>query len=216
MDLPGPVIVYGSGGHAKVVVDILQLMGIEIAAVLDDDPDKAGGTFVELPVYLPQDYLKPSRRKKVRQAIVAIGDNRTRQERAALLTGLGYQLVTAVHPHAVIAATAVLGAGTVAMAGVIVNSGARVGENVILNTGCTVDHDCRVGHGAHVSPGVHLGGNVTIGDRAHVGIGACVLPGVCIGPDAIIGGGAAVIHDVLPGVTAVGVPARMIRQAVSG
>lgn len=216
MDLPGPMIVYGSGGHAKVVVDILRRMGIEIAAILDDDPDKAGGTFAELPVFLARDYLKPSRRKKAGPAIVAIGDNRARQERAALLAGKGFHLVTAVHPGAMIAADTVLGAGTVAMAGVVVNSGARVGDNVILNTGCTVDHDCRVGHGAHISPGVHLGGGVTIGDRAHVGIGACVLPGVCIGPDAVIGGGAAVIHDVLPGVTAVGVPARMIRQADSG
>ncbi|HOL94211.1 MAG TPA: acetyltransferase [bacterium] len=214
MDIPdGPMIVYGSGGHAKVVVDILQRMGIGIAALLDDDPGKAGGTFLDIPVCLAREYLKTARRNQIQQAIVAIGDNRARLDRAAQLTGMGFQLVTAVHPAAVIAGSATLGAGTVAMAGVIVNSGACVGENVILNTGCTVDHDCRIGDGAHISPGVHLGGNVTIGRRAHVGIGACVLPGVCIGEDAVIGGGAAVIRDVLPGVTAVGVPARMIRQA---
>ncbi len=208
----GQIFLYGSGGHAKVVLDILRLREAAVAVLLDDDETRTNMDVMGVPVVQAQDALETLRGQEVLYGIIAIGDNQLRREKAELIRAKGYELLSAVHPKAVIADSVEIGAGTTVMAGVIVNWDAQIGENVILNTGCTVDHDCIIGDGAHLSPGVNLGGNVKIGDGAHVGIGASVLPGIKIGANTIIGGGAVVTQNLPCGVTAVGVPAKVIRQ----
>jgi acetyltransferase-like isoleucine patch superfamily enzyme len=48
--------------------------------------------------------------------------------------------------------------------------------------------------------------------RASIGSGAVVLCGVIIGEGALIGAGAVVTHDVAPGATVAGVPARLLAK----
>jgi len=208
----GQIFLYGSGGHAKVVLDILRLREAAVAVLLDDDETRANLDIMGVPVVQAQDALKTLREQDVLYGIIAIGNNQLRREKAELIRAKGYELLAAVHPKTVIADSVEMGEGTTVMAGVIVNWDAQIGENVILNTGCTVDHDCIIENDAHLSPGVNLGGNVRIGEGTHIGIGASVLPGIKIGANTIIGGGAVVIHDIPSSVTAVGVPAKVIRQ----
>jgi serine O-acetyltransferase len=50
-----------------------------------------------------------------------------------------------------------------------------------------------------------------IGDNVFIGAGARVLGGITLGDDAKVGANAVVLHDVAPGDTVVGIPARSIR-----
>jgi len=50
-----------------------------------------------------------------------------------------------------------------------------------------------------------------IGDGACIGAGATVINGMEIGALAVIGAGAVVTRNIPPGVTAVGVPARITK-----
>jgi len=77
---------------------------------------------------------------------------------------------------------------------------------------CTIDHDCHIFEHAYISPGCNLSGRVTIGTGAFLGTGAVVLPQISIGEWSIVGAGAVVTKDIPPRVTAVGVPARVIKQ----
>lgn len=52
-----------------------------------------------------------------------------------------------------------------------------------------------------------------IGNNVFIGAGARVLGGIHVGDGAVIGANAVVIHDVPPGATVVGIPARVIRLA---
>jgi acetyltransferase-like isoleucine patch superfamily enzyme len=63
----------------------------------------------------------------------------------------------------------------------------------------------------HISPGAHVGGGVAIGECSWIGIGAAIRHCVRIGKDVVVGAGAAVVRDLPSGVTAVGVPARVIK-----
>ena len=54
----------------------------------------------------------------------------------------------------------------------------------------------------------------TIGARVDIGCGACILGNVHVGDDAKIGANAVVIADIPAGATAVGIPARVVRQAI--
>ena len=98
------------------------------------------------------------------------------------------------------------------MAGVIINADSEIGDLAIINTGATVDHDCRVSEGVHIAPQCAIAGTVVIGRMSFLGIGTRVIPGVGIGSNVTVGAGGVVIGDIPDNVTAVGVPARIIKH----
>jgi maltose O-acetyltransferase len=53
---------------------------------------------------------------------------------------------------------------------------------------------------------------ITIGDNVWLGGGVVVCPGVTIGHDTVVGAGSIVVHDLPPGILAVGNPARVVRR----
>jgi UDP-perosamine 4-acetyltransferase len=202
-----PVIIYGAGGHGKVVLDVLLRSGREVAGFVDDEPQRVGGIHCGYPVVAgPGDLGSPD----AAELVVAIGDAADRQRAAARVEELGYGLTTAVHPSAVIAGGVRLAPGAMVMAGALVNPDASIGRCAIINTGAIVEHDCVVGDFAHVAPGVRLAGGVSVGARALVGVGASAIPGVAIGADAVVAAGAVVVSDVGDGVKVAGIPARRI------
>ena len=206
------VVVLGCGGHARVCIDALLLdPAVEVVGATGTP---IGDSAIPIPLLGTDDVLPELRSKGVTHAFVAIGDNTRRLERIDAVTNLGFELVTALHPRAVVAAGVVVGPGTAVMAGAVVNPGTVLARGVIVNTAASVDHDCRIDDGAHLCPGSHLAGNVVVGARSMIGSGAAVIPGTCIGRDCVIGAGAAVVTDIAHGVTAVGVPARPLAARV--
>lgn len=204
------VLVYGAGGHGKVVIDILERDDrYEITGIIDDDPGLKGTDFCSYEILGGQGDLLHLRLDS--QLILAIGDNHVRRRLAAALESLGFQFARALHPSSTLARDVTLGQGAVVAAHGVVNSATTIGEHVIINTGATVDHDCTIGNFSHISPGAHLGGNIELGQLVHVGLGASIVNNVTIGIGSIIGAGAAVVEDIPPNVVAAGVPARIIR-----
>ncbi len=208
------VLILGAGGHGHVVADILVQAGaagasVQVLGFLDDDPQIQGAATLSVPILGTLSALGTIPHDSV---ILAIGDNRRRQQLFAQLSTRGEQFVIARHPTAVIAPDVEIGPGTMICAGVIVNPGSIIGANVILNTGCTVDHHNRIGNHVHIAPGSHLGGAVEIGEGTLIGIGAIVLPQRQIGSWTILGAGALSNRDLGDHVVAVGMPAHIIRS----
>ncbi|CAN5654933.1 acetyltransferase [soil metagenome] len=212
------VVIIGAGGHGKVVLDILRAASsskIRAVGFLDADPALLGTAVNGLPVLGPIHHISKLRQQKVSGAIVAIGDNRARFTYARYLLDEGLELISAIHPSAVVSSTARTGRNVVIAAGAIVCTDAQIGDSVILNTGCIVDHECEIGEAAHICPGVALAGRVRIGAGAFVGLGARVIQCRTVGEHATIGAGAVVIEDIPADVTAVGVPARVMTISAS-
>jgi len=208
------VLIVGAGGHAQVVVDILQQMGragsdLHPIGYLDDNPALPGQLFLDLPVLGPISHLATIPHDAV---VVAIGANETREHIFTNLLARNERFLVARHPSAIVAPDVQIGPGAMLCAGVVVNTGSRIGANVILNTGCTVDHHNQIGDHAHLAPGVHTGGEVVIGAGAFVGIGAVVMPQRTIGAWSTVGAGAVVTKDIPARVVAAGAPARVIRR----
>jgi len=205
------VLLYGASGHGRVVADILlsSLSSAQIVGFVDDDQAKQCQQVGQWPVLGNSDLLPELLARGVTGALATIGSNEVRLAKVQCLTRVGFEIVTVIHPSAVVAPDVGVGAGTVIMAGVVVNGGARIGRSAIINTGATVDHDCVLEDAVHISPGAHLAGHVYVGARAHVGIGSCIIQNIRIGEDAVIGAGAVVIRDVPPKQMAIGNPARL-------
>ncbi|TKH45571.1 acetyltransferase [Paenibacillus terrae] len=203
-------IVFGTGGHAKVIVDILRSCGEKIIGVLDDfcNEEEWNG----LPVLGDINQVdKLLFQYPGALFIVAIGDNTIRMKIVSQLKAATVKFGTAAHPSAVIAPSASIGEGTVVMPNSVINADAYVGEHTIINTAATIDHDCRIEDFVHISPGVHMAGGVQIGCCAHIGIGASLIPGVRVGCDTIVGAASCVIRDLPENVIAVGCPAKVIK-----
>ncbi len=209
MSQPFEWVVLGASGHGKVVLATLLELGEPVAAVLDDDPSRAGGELLGIPVGGPiADYPATGR-----AAILAIGDNTVRERLAGVLK---FTWRAVVHPAAWVHPSVGLGAGAFVAAGAVIQPDAVIGAHAIVNTGATVDHDCVIGDFAHVAPGAHLAGHVSVGAGALIGLGASVTPGVSIGDRAVLGAGASAVRDIASGVTAAGVPARVLGDGPSG
>lgn len=203
------LVLFGAGGHAKVVIDIIEQQDIyAIAGLLDDDLKHQGRRFFSYPVLGTRAALPALRSAQLRHAIVTVGDNASRAALAAFLDQQGWRFASAVHPRASISRGVEIGPGSVVMAGCVVNADAYLGSQVIVNTGATVDHDCRIEDAVHIAPGCHLCGGVGVGEGSFLGAGTTVAPGVRIGKKVIVGAGSTVIRDVADGIRVSGVPAR--------
>lgn len=194
---------YGAGGHSKVVLDAMQITGVDCTGFVDDKDNSA---WLGLPVFKIDSLLN----EEAVYLHIAIGDCKTREDIAAKLTHVNFFNVA--HPAAILAKMAQIGLGTFLAANSIVAAGARVGNHCIINHAAVVDHDCIVGDFCHISPQSCLGGGVKLGKGVLIGAGAIVLPNLVIADYAIIGAGAVVIKNVAAGVTVVGNPANLIKE----
>ena len=202
-------VVYGSGGHGKVVADAGISAGFVLAGFIDDDASREGCLIYGSPVLPFARWTESPGEWAGLPVALGIGNNRAREHGFLRLRGAGATVLTIIHRGAILSPSSSIGAGAVIMAGAVVNPDARVGAGAILNTGCVVEHDCVLEDFVHLSPNSALGGGVRIDTRTHLGLCAAVLPLVCIGSDVRVGAGAVVVRDLPDGVTAVGVPARI-------
>lgn len=190
---------FGAGGHAKVIMDIINAQGDRIGCIYDDAPHCSG--IHGVPVH------KSDEMEMTGQWIVSIGSNRIRKlisERYALEYG------RAIYPGATVSPTATIGVGTVVMQNALIQADVNIGNHCIINSGASVDHECRIGDYAHISPHATLCGNVEVGEGAWIGAGAIVIPGIKIGRWSTIGAGSVVIRDIPDGCKAYGNPCRVI------
>jgi UDP-perosamine 4-acetyltransferase len=210
------IVIVGAGGHGKVVLDIVRAAGEHRPlGFVDADPKLTDSYVGGLPVLGSVNSLPRLRQQKLRHAIVAIGDNRTRLRYMALLEEQGFRLVSAIHPTAFVSPTATVGANVVVAPKAAVVTESKLGDGVIVNTGAVIDRECEVGKGAHVCPSAALAGRVRIGRGAFIGLGAQVIQCRSVGRFTTVGAGAVVIEDLPDFATAVGVPARVIKTAAA-
>jgi sugar O-acyltransferase (sialic acid O-acetyltransferase NeuD family) len=210
-------IILGGGGHARVLIDILQLQGaVIICGILDADRQRWGQEMMNVPVLGGDDRLSEMVEKGVSAFVVGVGgvgDNRPRQRLFEWGCSHRLQPLTVIHPAAIRSAWSEIGAGAQILPGAIVNPGAVIGVNVIVNSGAIVEHDCQIGDHVHIASGARLTSGVKVERLAHIGAGATLRQGVSVGEAAIVGAGAVVIRDVPPHTVVAGVPAHPIHRA---
>lgn len=195
--------IIGAGGHGKVVADIAIACGYEDIIFLDKN--KRSQTCLCFPV-IDDDLSKAGYEED--DFFVAIGDARIREQVSRELVERGFNLITLIHPSAVLGSDVVIGKGTVVMAGVVINADTTIGEGCIINTAASVDHDNVLADFVHVSVGAHLTGMVKVDKATWIGAGATVSNQISICENTMIGAGAVVVKDITEPGTYIGVPAR--------
>ncbi len=191
------LVVYGAGGHGRVVAEAARDAGFNVLGFIDDGRT---GTVSGWPVLGGRTWLL----QHVVMVAHGVGSNDFREK----LQYIDRTFPAIIHPSAVVSTTAILGAGTVVLARAVINAGAVINRGAIINTGAVVEHDAVVGSFAHVASLAGLAGGAKIGQRVLVGSGATIMLGRTVGADSVVGAGAVVVHDVPDRVVVVGVPAK--------
>ena len=120
------ILVVGSAGHARAVLDVVRSQGRYVVAGFIDGTKAKGTSYLGLQVLGDEkDLPEVCRAERTTLGIVAIGDNFQRQAMTERLRALvpAFTPVSAIHPAAIVAADATIGPGTVIMPGAVVVSG---------------------------------------------------------------------------------------------
>jgi sugar O-acyltransferase (sialic acid O-acetyltransferase NeuD family) len=213
-----PLVIFGVGGHGREMlglVDAINAAGArwEVLGFLDDDPARHGRQVHGLPVLGGRGWLAERPGTAV---ALGIGSSARRARAASALGALGASFPALVHPDAAVGRRVVLAPGVVVAVRCVVTTDVTLGEHTHLNVAASVSHDCVVGRWVTLAPGVRVAGAVTLGDGCDVGVAAAAIPGVSLGEWCVVGAGAVVTRSLPPNVTAVGVPARVVKTREPG
>jgi UDP-perosamine 4-acetyltransferase len=196
----GKILIYGAGGHAKAVMEMVQTLGLnQIAGILDDNPALKGKSVLGIPVLGGRELLPQLREKGLILAANGVGgilDIAVRVRLFEMLAGAGFSFPALAHPRATVEKSVVLGEGVQVFANAYVGSSARLHPRCMVNTGAIVSHDCEIGAYTHIAPGAMLAGHVHFGQRSLVGMGVTTAIGIKIGAGVRIGNSAVVYGDV--------------------
>lgn len=199
------VLLLGAGGHACVVLDLLNVIGHKVAGYLAPAPSSLPhnwlGSDERLSDYSPHEY----------QLVLAVGSVGVSQVRRQLFCKgkeNGFDFLTLVHPFSYVAADVQLGEGVQIMAGAVVQTGGQLGQNVLINTCASIDHHAQIGADCHLAPGVRLSGGVTLAAGCHIGPGAVLIQGISLGANSLVAAGAVVTESWPVSSCLKGVPAR--------
>ncbi len=181
-------IIIGGGGHARVVADILNLLGAEILGYVDNHQTD-----------LPHHYLgQEDRCQHLENTHLAmgIGGATSTEIRRKISEKYPKQLfLPLIHPRAIIGEGVFLDYGVQVMAGAIIEANSKVGYGTIVNSGAIINHDCQIGEFCHIAPGANICGMCSVGDNAIIGPSAILGVGCTIEPDNIIRAGQICLHD---------------------
>lgn len=135
------ILLYGNGGHAKVIKDCLSLLGHDVSEQFSKENP-----------YNPDN-------NQDKKMIVAVGNNDTREK---LVQEAKHRFLTIIHPSAVIASDVEIGEGTVILANAVIQAGAKIGKHCIINANVVIDHDVEISDYCSLYPCAYIGGESVI------------------------------------------------------
>lgn len=213
------IVIFGTGGMAREVHQVVEDLVADGApwnflGWLTDAEDEHGTEVHGVPVLGGRAWLKDH---PGTFAHVGVGSAVGRRKIVLDLEARGQRdWATLVHPRTWVGNRVEIGPGTIVCAGSNLTTDLSIGNHVIVNLNCTITHDSRLADFVTAAPGVSISGNVLVGEGTDLGTGSTILQKISIGAWSIVGGGAVVSRDLPGDVTAVGVPAKIIKERPEG
>lgn len=187
------IILIGSGGHARVLLDIIIQKNEKIHAVFDIK-NELDNIFFKYPhIKLETELIKNFNPREFSMinglGIIPGKDFKKREKIFNKFIDLGFTFGSLIHHSAIVSKSTCLLGGINIMAGAVIQPGVKISSNSIINTGAKLDHDCIIGKNVHIAPGAILCGSVKVGDSSFIGAGAIILPGTSVPENKIIPAG---------------------------
>lgn len=209
------VIILGAGGFARETIWVFRETNEErnewkILGFIDENKENHGKIICDLPILGGFEWFDKNNYNDL-YVINSIGFPKTKETVIEKAISKNLKFCSIIHPTVRMSKYIEIGKGTIITAGNILTTQIKIGNHVILNLDCTIGHDSIIEDYCTVAPGVHISGNVHLEKGVDFGTGATIIQGITIGAWSIIGAGAAVVSNIPSNVTAVGIPAKVIK-----
>jgi len=214
------LVIFGAGGFGREVLQLVRDIN-EVSSrwkcegfLVDSGYAISGGTVQGLPILGDLGWLV---KNPDVHWVIAVGSPSARRGIALRARQVCKNaFATLIHPRAWIGKFVEIGDGSIVCAGAMITTDIRIGQHVQINTGATIGHDAILEDFATIYSCVNVTGSVRIGEGAEVGTGVVILPKAFVGCWSIVGAGSVVLNDLPSNITAVGVPAKAIKERDPG
>ncbi len=209
----GKLYFIGAGGFAREVYSYIRegncsVDGYELEGFLSDYKSDLNGYDIE---YQIVDDMFSNRLSKSDAILIAVSDCNLKEKIYDYYSSLNVEILTYIHPSAIVGKDVSVGKGTVVCPSVILTCDIQVGVCATINAHTSIGHDAKLGDFCTLSGHCDVTGFVNLGSKVFMGSHAAIIPHVKIGDGAVIGAGSVIISKVKPGVTMFGNPAKKIK-----
>ena len=135
------------------------------------------------------------------QVVLGIGYRDMNQTRAKFFDKLkkyGYNIVTYIHPSAVIQNNAVIGEGSMILSNSVVEPFVKIGENSIIWSNCTIAHHSEICSHCWIASNSIISGQSTVKDKVFIGVNCTIVNEVVVEELNIIGAGSLITKHTKP------------------
>lgn len=202
------LIIIGAGGYSKSVVDSIDQNKVKISGFIDEYTQSEN--HMGFPI-LGHD-IDCIDKLYDYSYFIAIGNNEKRKIWFEKLANKNLDIINVIDKTAIISQEASLGIGCFVGKSAIVNRLAKIADNCIINTRALIEHGCDIHSHVNISTNTVLNGDVEIGECSFIGSSSVIIGQITIGDRSTIGAGAVVINNIKANATAVGIPAKIIRE----
>ncbi|WP_372483386.1 transferase [Elizabethkingia anophelis] len=134
-------VLYGNGGHSRVVQDLIYKLGGSIQTIFDQEN-----------IYDPNVFPNA-------EIIICIGNNEIREK---ISKKIKHKFATLIHPSATLAINTKIEEGSIILANAVLQAGTKIGKHVIINAHSTIDHDVVIEDFVSIYPNTYIGGESKI------------------------------------------------------
>lgn len=206
------IIIYGAGGQAECVINAVEKESKYEIVGLIDDINPSGPKILGYKVLGNKSILPSLLKSDIKYCIIAIGDNKIREEKAKLIKEIGFDLISVRDPFSSIGKNVSIGKGTTIFHGASIDPNISIGKGVIVNTNSTIGHGSKINDFSHISGGAICGSYITLEKYCFIGMGAIIFPHLKIGKNTVIGAGTFVRKNLPDNVIVYGRPAKIVRK----
>lgn len=208
------LIIIGAGGFGREVSWLVERINASapewnILGFADDNETLWGKEFDGYKVLGGTDVIKQYPSSYV---VCCIANTKVRKTLCEKISGFGNAFTALIDPAAIVSDKVEIGEGSVICAGAVLTVDIKLGRHNIIDVNSTVGHDAVLQDYVTLYPSANVSGNTLICEGVELGTGSQVIQGKTVGANTFIGAGAVVVRDIPSDCTAVGVPARVIKQ----
>jgi len=185
------LLLVGAGGFGRVVLE--HAIQEYDCAFIDDGPEI--GTLVNGTPVIGRTSELDKFFGEYKLLVVAIGNNKLREELYGKAAKTGYEFPNIIYPSAYISPFAKIGKGCVILNNAVVQNNAKIGDGVILNTGVEAHHDSVIGDYCLIYANSVVRALTHVGKRVRIGSTVSISTGATVEDDADIEDGSTVKKD---------------------
>lgn len=206
------IVILGAGGFAREVAWLIEENNKVCPEwnILGFVTEEKENSLLKYPILGDDDWLLSQDREIY--AVCSIGSADLREKIIRKYEGSKVIFPSIISRSAIVPEGTIIGEGVVICAGTILTVNVKLGNFVIINLDCTVGHEAVLGNYVTLYPSVNVSGGVTIGDNSEMGTGSAIIHNKTVGEHSILGACAAVVRDIPAWSTAVGIPAKVIKD----